>query len=214
MRASTRIINSGQFFNEGTTKTPLAQSLHRLATAKANEVQAQLGVSLPCTVSAVTGTIDGWKLSPWIVQINFEVTGKTLPKLVVPVLAPPYIAYPIQVGDKGLAIAASARLGALTGLGGGTPPSIDETPGNLSCLSFAWLGNASFTSPDPQAICLLEPTNNCQMLVGPTGVVIQGTTGDLSVSGSVSVGNGATGSFTTPSGQTVMVQNGIITNIY
>lgn len=34
------------------------------------------------------------------------------------------------------------------------------------------------------------------------------------VTGSLSVGNGATGSFTTPSGATVTVRNGIITNIY
>jgi hypothetical protein len=42
----------------------------------------------------------------------------------------------------------------------------------------------------------------------------QTLTGNLTVGESVSVGNGATGSFTTPTGQTVMVQDGIITNIF
>ena len=39
-------------------------------------------------------------------------------------------------------------------------------------------------------------------------------TTDVAVSGSVFVGTGASGTFTTPTGQTVTVQDGIITNIY
>jgi hypothetical protein len=39
-------------------------------------------------------------------------------------------------------------------------------------------------------------------------------TGSLSTTGNATVGTGASGSFTTPTGQTVMVQNGIVTNIY
>jgi hypothetical protein len=38
-------------------------------------------------------------------------------------------------------------------------------------------------------------------------------TGSLSVGASAIIGNGASGSFTTPTGQTVTVQNGIITNL-
>ena len=45
-----------------------------------------------------------------------------------------------------------------------------------------------------------------------TGVAI--TAPIVSVSDNLTVGNGATGSFTTPTGQVVTVQDGIITNIY
>jgi hypothetical protein len=45
-----------------------------------------------------------------------------------------------------------------------------------------------------------------------TGVAI--TAPIVSVSNNLTVGNGATGSFTTPTGQVVTVQDGIITNIY
>jgi hypothetical protein len=38
--------------------------------------------------------------------------------------------------------------------------------------------------------------------------------GNATVTGNVVVGSGATGSFTTPSGDTVMVQDGIVTNIF
>jgi hypothetical protein len=204
---------SSETLDGGASKTPLAQSLTRLATSKSQDQNALQGLSLPCTVSQVTGAIDGVTLSPWIVQINFEISGKTLPRLVVPVLAPAYIAYPIQVGDAGVALAATARLGGLSGLGAGTP-AFSDLPGNLSCLGFVWLGKTAFETPDPASICLLEPTGNCQALFGPTGATIQGANGNLWVEGNLGAGNGATGSFTTPSGQTVMVQNGIITNIY
>jgi hypothetical protein len=209
----TVAVTGSEVLDGGFTKTPLAQSLTRLATAKAQDLAALQGLSLPCTVSQVTGTIDDVTLSPWIVQINFEVSGKTLPRLVVPVLAPPYIAYPIQVGDAGVALAATARLGGLSGLGSGTP-AFSDLPGNLSCLGFVWLGKTSFATPDPAAICLLEPTGNCNLQVAPTGVTVEGPNGNLYVKGNLGAGNGATGQFTTPSGQTVMVQNGIITNIY
>jgi hypothetical protein len=39
-------------------------------------------------------------------------------------------------------------------------------------------------------------------------------TGSVSIDGNLSVGTGASGSFTTPTGQTVTVRDGIITNIY
>lgn len=51
----------------------------------------------------------------------------------------------------------------------------------------------------------------------PTNLRINGEsniTGSLNVTGNVTVGNGASGSFTTPSGQTVTVQDGIVTNIF
>jgi len=49
-------------------------------------------------------------------------------------------------------------------------------------------------------------------LTSPGGVTI--TNGSLTVNNNVSSAAGATGTFSTPSGQTVHVQNGVITNIY
>ena len=49
-------------------------------------------------------------------------------------------------------------------------------------------------------------------LQAPGGVTI--VDGSLSVAGSISSGVGATGTFTTPTGQIVHVQNGIVTNIF
>jgi hypothetical protein len=49
-------------------------------------------------------------------------------------------------------------------------------------------------------------------IAAPGGVVI--TEGSLSVAGGISSGVGVTGSFTTPTGQIVHVQNGLVTNIY
>lgn len=46
--------------------------------------------------------------------------------------------------------------------------------------------------------------------VGTAGVFV---TGSIDVTDNLTVGNGATGTFSTPTGQTVTVQNGIVTNI-
>lgn len=49
-------------------------------------------------------------------------------------------------------------------------------------------------------------------IAAPGGVVI--TEGSLSVAGGINSGVGVTGSFTTPTGQIVHVQNGLVTNIF
>jgi hypothetical protein len=141
----TLTTSGSQVIDGGSQKLPLAQSLIRLATARANDVQALAGRNLPCTVSKV--------ISPWIVEVNFEVTGKTLPKWTMPVRMHKSIALPIQVGDPGLAHSSSNRLGALSGLGSGTP-AWDDLPGNLSALSFEWLGTTDYTAIDSEALCL------------------------------------------------------------
>lgn len=49
------------------------------------------------------------------------------------------------------------------------------------------------------------------VVTAPGGIVL--TSGSLSVAGSISAGDGASGSFTDPNGKTIYVQNGIITGI-
>lgn len=131
-------------------KTPLSQALPKIAQGGGRDAAQSLGKTLPCTVYEVT--------SPWIVTVNFEVqSGQpwTLPKVKVPVLAPPYVAYPIQVGDAGLFLSADVRLGQLSGLGGGTP-ALTDTVANLSAGAFIWLGNTDQTTIDDEAVVVWD----------------------------------------------------------
>jgi hypothetical protein len=144
-------------------KTPLVISLPQGATARAKDQIAALGVGLPCQVTQV--------LNPWCVEVGFAVNAgaQVLQPMTVPVAAPSYIAYPIQTGDSGMAVPLGARLGALSGLGGSTP-NLGETAGNLSTLYFLWLGNASWTTLDPDALVLW---NN--LIVGMSALGFFGT---------------------------------------
>jgi len=193
--------------SDNTQKTPLAQSLNKFAAAKARDAVAALGKGLPCTVAEVNG--------PGIVTVNFAVATSpfTLPRVKMPVAKPPYIQYPIQVGDIGVALSADLRTGGLTGLGGGTP-NLSDTVGNLSAMTFIWLGSTKEEFLNPAAVSLIEPTGNCNVQISPSGVVVDGANGNLFASGNLGCGNGATGSFTTATGQTVMVSQGIIIGIF
>ena len=137
-------------------KTPLALSLNKFARAKAQDATWGLGKGLPCTVAAV--------VNPGIVTVNFEVATSpfTLPQITMPVAKPPYIQYPIQVGDKGVAFSADVRTGAMSGLGSGVP-SLQDTVGNLSAMTFVWLGHVDETFLDPDAMAV-----NGNILVTPT----------------------------------------------
>jgi hypothetical protein len=153
-------------------KTPFSQSLTTVGRGTAEDSKQLSGKSLPCSVSQV--------ISSGIVEINFEVqvgAPWTLPKIQIPILYPEYIRYPIQVGDKGLALAADFRLGGLSGLGSGVP-SLTDLPGNLSCLAFLWLGSSSWSEPlDPNSVEIYG--------VGDKGVILHdgGSTNTLTVDG-------------------------------
>lgn len=133
--------------SDNSQKTPLVQSLNKFTAGKANDALQTLGKGLPCTVHSVDG--------PGVVTVNFEVASSpaSLPRLQIPVNKPRYIKYPIQVGDIGVAISGDLRTGGLTGLGAGTP-SLQDTVGNLSALTFFWLGHADEAFVDPEALDL------------------------------------------------------------
>jgi hypothetical protein len=193
-------------------KLPLDQSLQAFVKEKVDNMIFAQGRRYPCTVKEV--------VSPGIVTINFEVNSApfTLPQPTIPVVGSEYVRLPIRPGDKGMCIVADVKIGGITGLGSGVP---DLTlPGNLAALAFVWLGNTDWAteddegnSIDPGSVALYS-TTACVLSVSPAGALISGSNGNLFVEGNLMAGNGATGSFTTPTGQTVMVQNGIITNIY
>lgn len=157
-------------------KTPLAQSLQKLTRAKAQDAISALGKGLPCTVSQVIG--------PGIVVVNFAVNAvpASLPQMTVPVSKPPFIKYPIQVGDIGVVLSADVRTGGLTGLGLGTP-NLSDTVGNLSALTFFWLGSSSEEFLDPDALDLYSNilcTPTSLSFFGGSRVAKQTVTGALS----------------------------------
>jgi hypothetical protein len=135
--------------DDNTQKLPLAQSLHKLGRAKAVDQIQQMGKGLPCTIHSVDG--------PGIVTVNFEVanTPAALPRTQMPVSKPSCIKYPLKPGDIGVAISADLRTGGLTGLGAGTP-NLKDTVGNLSAMTFFWLGKKSETFLDPDALTLFD----------------------------------------------------------
>lgn len=128
-------------------KTPLAQSLNRLGDRRASDALATLGKGLPCTVQSI--------VSPGIVVVNFEVEAIpfALPQIKMPVSKHPSIQYPIKVGDPGVALSADLRTGAISGLSN-SKARLTDTVGNLSAMTFFWLGNVNEEALDPDALCL------------------------------------------------------------
>jgi len=195
---------------DNSQKLPLARSLNQIAETAARAAISQLGRALPCSVVAVMGSI---------VTVKFEVTSvQSLPQVTVPMFGPEYIRYPTQVGDKGVVLPIDVYLGGISGLGGGVATM--AIPGNLSSLIFFPVASTQWSpTDDPDAVVVYGPTgvilrdqgSVCTLTLRPSGVTIDGS---LWVTGNVSVGTGATGSFTTPTGQVVTVQDGIVTNIF
>ena len=78
--------------------------------------------------------------------------------------------------------------------------------------------NVCLRSNDGQVQVQLNPTTHAVNITAPGAATINGVSidasGNVITPGNVTVGTGATGSFTTPMGQTVDVQDGIVINIY
>ena len=147
------------------TKKHFGRSLNDIAVARATEAVKSAGYALPCSVVKV--------VSSGIVTVKFEVnSGQTpLPHVTIPIGYPEYIRYPIQVGDKGLVFPADAKLGGLTGLGSGVP-ALGVPPGNLTALTFFWLGSTGWSATD-------DP--NSLVMYGPAGVIIRNTAGTVKI---------------------------------
>lgn len=143
-------------------KTPLVQSLGSLADSASRDAAWSSGQQYPCTVSEVVG--------PGIVKVNFQVANNvyTIHQIEMPVAKPPYVKFPIKVGDKGFATSASLSLGQMSGLGGETPdPNVPS--GNLSCLAFVWLGNVDENFLDPDAVTVYD-----NLVIGSTELAFFG----------------------------------------
>lgn len=82
--------------------------------------------------------------------------------------------------------------------------SDQQLPPKTAPAGEMWLVHESGTA--------IKITSDGPQLIGHANVTA--TTPSLNTSGNVVVGTGATGSFSTPTGKTVTVQDGIIVNIY
>jgi len=157
------------------TKKPLNLSLPRAIQDRIQSGKLIDGQEWPCTVESVAGAI---------VTISFNVASdRTLPQVTCPIAESRYVRLPIRKGDQGVAIAATARLGGVTGLGAGLAPL--AAPSNLGGLLFVPLGNANWNTIDPDAVVIQAPNgakiltddSASEIIVDQTQVkVIQGST--------------------------------------
>jgi len=172
-------------------KTPIGLSWNRFAQTKALNEIARLGKSLPCQVVKVSGSF---------VKVAFQIqavagaTPITLDSVVIPMIGSEYARPPIQVGCKGVAIAADAYLGGMSGLGGGVASTV--TPANLTALLFAPISNTGWTTVDgnafviygPNGVVLRDSASGCVFTLTPSGITITGDvtmTGNLLVNGNI-----------------------------
>ena len=153
---------------DNSQKTPFARSLSDFTQGKIADGAQLIGKSLPATVVSAQGSI---------VTVKFEVNSIfTLMQVTVPLFGPEYIRYPMRKGDPGAVIAMDARLGGLSGLGGGVA-SLDA-PANLAALVFLPFGNTEWQAVDPNAVVVRGPngvvledeTNACTFVLTPTTV--------------------------------------------
>lgn len=116
----------------------------------------------------------------------------------MPVATSEYARVPLQVGDKGFAIAADAYLGGNSGLGGGTADLTRR--GNLTPLVFCPIGNTAWFSVDLNAFviygqngvvledkgkhCIFTLTPSAVTIAVPSGAAVT-VVGDLHVTGEI-----------------------------
>ena len=136
----------------------LQDTLNQVATKQAAEAIEQLGMALPCRVTAVSGSI---------VTVAFEVNAApwTLPPVTIPKAEGQWIRSPTQVGDFGLTIPADVYLGGISGLGGGVAGTTQR--GNLTALVWVPTASKGFSGVNI----------NAAYVSGPAGVVAQDTGG-------------------------------------
>ena len=164
------------------TKTPFAQTMNTFAQRKVQDNLQQQGQVLPCSVVAVlhNGTA---------VTVAFQVDqslGYTIPQVTMPVAISQYVRIPIQVGDTGIALSASARLGGISGLGSGLAPL--NTPSNLGALVFMPISNISLSSIDSTAVVISSAHGQSVVTISDTQVsLVQGSTSIVLSGGNVNI---------------------------
>lgn len=144
-------------------KVALGRAQNEFARKKALDAIAATGKGLPCSIVSIEG---------WVATVKFEVEGPyTLPNLTVPVASSLYDYLPLREGDPGVVRPADARLGGLSGLGGGTA-KWPATVGNLSALVFDPFGNKEWEGPEDPEMRVVQ---------GPAGVIVRDLDGETTV---------------------------------
>ena len=171
-------------------KIPFAASLSNAIQTKIDENEQSSGQCYPCHVTEVNGSI---------VTINFEVIvpdGVTLPPVTCPIAESQYVRLPVQVGDKGIAIAANTRLGGISNLGLGYAPLIN--PSNLGGLVFMPIGDKKWFTVDGtylfmygiNGVELTTINQDCKLTLTSTGITINLNGGNLIVNNGNTTMNG------------------------
>ena len=172
-------------------KTPLAQTLQRFTEKKIEDYQNTLGQILPCSVLSISDSM---------VTVNFEIlSGElTLPQVTMPIAESPYVRLPIQVGDKGICIAADTRLGGISGLGINGSPAPLSKPSNLGGLVFIPIANKNWFTVNSQYLVLYGPTGveittanqDCTLTLNSSGITINLNGGNLTINNGNTTMNG------------------------
>ena len=159
------------------SKTPFGQTINTFTQNSIDENINVQGQTLPCSVVAVDKNI---------VTVTFEVvqdTGFTIPQVTMPIAESLYAQMPVQVGDKGVAVSATVRLGGISGLGTGQAPL--TPPSNLGALFFVPISNKEWTASDTTAYRIRSANGNATVTVGDslitlslgsTNITLDGTT--------------------------------------
>lgn len=127
---------------------PFQGSVNQAAVRRAADAIAQLGRSLPCRVTAVSGSI---------VSVKFEVNAAPwlLPPVTIPKGESQWIRSPTQIGDFGFTVPADVYLGGISGLGGGTADMSRRSP--LTALVWVPVGATGFPDVNTNAACIYGP---------------------------------------------------------
>lgn len=136
---------------------------NRQSINRALDVMNSLGLSLPCEVVDVSGSI---------VTVTFKIQNAgALPNVTIPKAESPYFRMPTQVGDTGVAVSADTILSNISGLGTSVP-DFTKNYGNLARMFFVPIS----TKASP-------PTNQTQAIMqSPAGAILQTSDGSVSIS--------------------------------
>lgn len=143
-------------------KFPFLTALNNTIQQGASNRAAVNGRSLPCHVVEVSGQIV-------TVQFDMLPDGVKYPQVTIPIATFPYIRYPIQIGDKGVTVAADVSLRGVSGLGAGIADRSFSF--SLVPLFFVPLSNAGWTKEDPDKL----------VLYGPDGAILKTEDGASSI---------------------------------
>jgi hypothetical protein len=143
-------------------KRPLSRTLNEFVNNSITTNNNLSNYVLPCSVIAVDGAI---------VTVNFEIesNNQTFAPITCPIAESTYARLPVQVGDLGVVIGASTRLGGISGLGLGKAPL--GLPSNLGGMFFVPIGNKNWSAVDPNAVNINAPNGAVITTQDGSGVI-------------------------------------------